>query len=45
MARHAPGSEIRQSRPSCLTEMSVVTLAAGALASSALLWLMIWMVL
>ncbi|WP_306145613.1 hypothetical protein [Roseibium sp. MMSF_3412] len=45
MARHISSGEIPRSRLSCLTEMSVAALAAGALAFSGLLWLLIWAVL
>jgi len=45
MARHIPNGEMPQGRPSCLTEMSVAALAAGALAVSGVLWLLIWAVL
>lgn len=45
MARHTPDGGTPRSRLSCLSETSVATLAAGALALSGLLWLMIWTVL
>ncbi len=45
MARHNPNGELPQGRPSCLTELSVAALTAGAFAVSSLLWLLIWAVL
>lgn len=45
MARHIPTGKMPRSRLSCLTEMSAATLAAGALALSGLLWLLILAVL
>lgn len=45
MARHNCNGELAGSWPSCLTEMSVAALVAGALAVSVVLWLLIWAVL
>lgn len=45
MARSHPHGNIRDGRPSCLTELSVVALAAGAIVSSGLFWLLILAVL
>nr|WP_319383314.1 hypothetical protein [uncultured Roseibium sp.] len=45
MARFLPHGKIRDGGPSCLTEMSVAALAAGAVVLSGLFWLLILAVL
>lgn len=45
MARSLPNAEIRDGGPSCLSELSVAALAAGAIVLSGLFWLLILAVL